>query len=184
MSSPQLTQSDDTVATSQEELSDFALTQILTSPVAGFQSHIFMLTLTSLFDYSLTLVSTDSATSSPIRREISKLTSKQQEAVNLINNKKSLFITGGAGTGKSHILRYVSETKKLIKLAPTGTSFINSLTYSHIHTQLLIGISAAGIEGMTYHSKLNFIPKRDAETSYTNVASDIEKNIENIKFER
>lgn len=30
MLSPQLTQSDDTVATSQEELSDFALTQILT----------------------------------------------------------------------------------------------------------------------------------------------------------
>jgi hypothetical protein len=79
-------------------------------------------------------VSTDSATSSPIRREISKLTSKQQEAVDLINNKKSLFITGGAGTGKSFILQYFNEKKHFIKLAPTGTSFTHSLTHSLIHS--------------------------------------------------
>ena len=131
----------------------------------------------------------DSETSRPIRREIlSRLTSKQREAIELINKGKNVFITGGAGTGKSFILQYFNEKKHFIKLAPTGTSFTHSIPYSpHIHSQLLIGISAAGIEGMTYHSyftKLNFTPRKDAKKSYTNVASDVEKCIENIKCER
>ena len=63
-------------------------------------------------------------------------------------------------------------------------SLIHSLTHSLTHSQLLIGISAANIEGMTYHTKLIYIPKSDDKMSYTNVAFGNEENIQKINFKR
>lgn len=77
----------------------------------------------------------DSETSSPVRKEmLSRLTSKQREAIELINKGKNVFVTGGAGTGKSFILQYFNEKKHFIKLAPTGTSFTHSLILTYSHT--------------------------------------------------
>lgn len=64
------------------------------------------------------------------------------KALDLIeNSKKSVFITGKAGTGKSTLLNYFREQtgKKLVVLAPTGVSAIN-------------------VKGQTIHSFFNFKP--------------------------
>lgn len=52
-----------------------------------------------------------------------------QEAMNIVeNSRRSLFLTGKAGTGKSTFLRYVSQNtkKKHVILAPTGIAAINA----------------------------------------------------------
>src|SRR5574344_1191243 len=52
-----------------------------------------------------------------------------QEALQIINfTRRSLFLTGKAGTGKSTFLRYVSQhvKKKHVVLAPTGIAAINA----------------------------------------------------------
>lgn len=52
-----------------------------------------------------------------------------QDALQIINyTRRSLFLTGKAGTGKSTFLRYVSENtkKKHVILAPTGIAAINA----------------------------------------------------------
>lgn len=51
------------------------------------------------------------------------------EAMNIVeNSRRSLFLTGKAGTGKSTFLRYVSKNtkKKHVILAPTGIAAINA----------------------------------------------------------
>ena len=51
------------------------------------------------------------------------------EAMNIVeNSRRSLFLTGKAGTGKSTFLRYVSQNtkKKHVILAPTGIAAINA----------------------------------------------------------
>ena len=52
-----------------------------------------------------------------------------QDALQIINyTRRSLFLTGKAGTGKSTLLRYVSQNtkKKHVILAPTGIAAINA----------------------------------------------------------
>ena len=52
-----------------------------------------------------------------------------QDALQIINyTRRSLFLTGKAGTGKSTFLRYVSKNtkKKHVILAPTGIAAINA----------------------------------------------------------
>ncbi|MDE6011546.1 MAG: AAA family ATPase, partial [Prevotella sp.] len=52
-----------------------------------------------------------------------------QDALQIINyTRRSLFLTGKAGTGKSTFLRYVSKNtkKKYVILAPTGIAAINA----------------------------------------------------------
>ena len=52
-----------------------------------------------------------------------------QDALQIINyTRRSLFLTGKAGTGKSTFLRYVAQTtkKKHVILAPTGIAAINA----------------------------------------------------------
>ena len=75
-----------------------------------------------------------------------------QQALNLIENtRRSLFLTGKAGTGKSTFTRYICAhtKKKFVVLAPTGIAAIN-----------------AG--GVTLHSffKLPFHPLLPDDTKY------------------
>ena len=52
-----------------------------------------------------------------------------QDALQIINyTRRSLFLTGKAGTGKSTFLRYISKNtkKKHVILAPTGIAAINA----------------------------------------------------------
>lgn len=70
------------------------------------------------------------------------LTSDQQKALDAVNSGRNVFITGGAGTGKSYLLRAIvyslmSAGKNVIVCAPTG-------------------IAAANVGGMTIHTTFNF----------------------------
>lgn len=52
-----------------------------------------------------------------------------QQALQIVQyTRRSLFLTGKAGTGKSTFLRYVAEStkKKYVILAPTGIAAINA----------------------------------------------------------
>lgn len=52
-----------------------------------------------------------------------------QDALQIVNfTRRSLFLTGKAGTGKSTFLRYVVKNtkKKCVVLAPTGIAAINA----------------------------------------------------------
>lgn len=56
------------------------------------------------------------------------LTEKQSEALDILNTGCNAFITGGAGTGKSYLLRqYIAGVgnKKVMLCAPTGIAAIN-----------------------------------------------------------
>jgi len=50
--------------------------------------------------------------------------STQQEAIDLINTGENCCITGGAGRGKSHVIRQVTD-KHTILVAPTGVAALN-----------------------------------------------------------
>lgn len=70
------------------------------------------------------------------------LTSDQQKALDAVNSGRNVFITGGAGTGKSYLLRVIvyslmSAGKNVVVCAPTG-------------------IAAANVGGMTIHTTFNF----------------------------
>ena len=56
-----------------------------------------------------------------------------QNALQIIQfTRRSLFLTGKAGTGKSTFLRYIAANtkKKHIILAPTGSAAINATAFS------------------------------------------------------
>lgn len=70
------------------------------------------------------------------------LTHDQQKALDAVKSGRNVFITGGAGTGKSYLLRAIvyslmSAGKNVIVCAPTG-------------------IAAANVGGMTIHATFNF----------------------------
>ncbi len=95
-----------------------------------------------------------------------------QNALQIIQfTRRSLFLTGKAGTGKSTFLRYIAATtkKKHIVLAPTGIAAIN-----------------AG--GSTLHSffKLPFYPllPNDSRYSIRNIRNTLKYNSEKIKLLR
>ena len=93
-----------------------------------------------------------------------------QQALQIIKfTRRSLFLTGKAGTGKSTFLRYIAQTtkKKHIILAPTGIAAIN-----------------AG--GSTLHSffKLPFHPllPNDSQYSVRNIRKTLKYSNEKIKL--
>ena len=95
-----------------------------------------------------------------------------QQALQVVKfTRKSLFLTGKAGTGKSTFLRYIANTtkKKHIVLAPTGIAAIN-----------------AG--GNTLHSffKIPFFPLLPSDQRYTprNIRKTLKYNSEKIKLIR
>jgi len=80
------------------------------------------------------------------------------QILSLLQNKKNIFLTGGAGVGKTTITcsiieAYENEAKKVAKLASTG-------------------MAATLINGQTLHSFLDF-----------GIASDVEELKKNAKFE-
>ena len=95
-----------------------------------------------------------------------------QQALQIIEfTRRSLFLTGKAGTGKSTFLRYIRThiKKKTVVLAPTGISAINA-------------------EGSTLHSffKLPFHPllPNDSQYSVKNIRSTLKYNSEKCKLLR
>lgn len=95
-----------------------------------------------------------------------------QQALSIIQfTRRSLFLTGKAGTGKSTFLRYICThvKKKNVVLAPTGISAINA-------------------EGVTLHSffKLPFHPLLPHDSRYTpkNIRKTLKYNGEKCKILR
>ena len=95
-----------------------------------------------------------------------------QQALQIIQHtRRSLFLTGKAGTGKSTFLRYIRKNlkKKSVVLAPTGISAINA-------------------EGSTLHSffKLPFHPLLPNDTQYStrNIRKTLKYNGEKCKILR
>lgn len=73
------------------------------------------------------------------------LNEKQKTAIELVKENKNIFITGSAGTGKSYVLKYITEylkntNKKYAITALTGCAaiLINGQT---IHSYLCLGIN-------------------------------------------
>ena len=60
----------------------------------------------------------------------------QKHVVNLIKQRKNIFFTGSAGTGKSYLLRHI------IGMLPPSETFVTAST----------GVAACQIDGMTLHS--------------------------------
>ena len=61
---------------------------------------------------------------------IESLTHEQKKAAEMVLGGKSVFISGAAGTGKSHVSKYIIQTlqqkmKKVSPTAPTGVAAIN-----------------------------------------------------------
>lgn len=75
-----------------------------------------------------------SAAQKKVKDVILPLNSDQKRAFDILfNSKENVFLTGSAGTGKSHVIRrYLSESEKHIPvLAPTGAAaiLVNGITF-------------------------------------------------------
>src|SRR6188768_2250947 len=95
-----------------------------------------------------------------------------ETAADFVNNtRRSLFLTGKAGTGKTTFLKFIREysSKNTVVVAPTGVAAIN-----------------AG--GVTMHSffQLPFIPYLPHETRLFGNSATVDRHalIKNIRFNR
>lgn len=81
------------------------------------------------------------------------------EALFLLGNTRSnLFITGGAGTGKSTLLREFAESNRAVILAPTGVAALNAGGMTiHSFFKFKLGVTPQTIE---VNDKLDNILKR------------------------
>jgi len=78
----------------------------------------------------------------------SKLSKKQQLALKFFNQRQNLFISGGAGSGKSHLLHFIKRYYSQFALeitASTGVSAIN-VNGSTIHSFAGIGLGNMPLE--------------------------------------
>jgi ATP-dependent DNA helicase PIF1 len=76
------------------------------------------------------------------------LSTKQQQAIELFNQGENLFISGGAGSGKSHLLQFLKRYSTQLSLeitASTGVSAIN-VGGSTIHSFSGIGLGNLPLE--------------------------------------
>jgi len=74
------------------------------------------------------------------------LSEKQQLALSLMESKKNIFLTGGAGTGKSFVIRhFLEKNPEIPALASTGAAavLINGRTF---HSFFGLGILEGGIQ--------------------------------------
>lgn len=89
---------------------------------------------------------------------IKNLNAQQNKALKLLlNGKQNLFLTGAAGTGKSHVIKLFREVKKLQQVnipvvASTGAAalLVNGVTFN---SYFGLGIMAGGVE-MTVQNAL------------------------------
>jgi len=89
----------------------------------------------------------------------------QQEVIELIRNKKNVFLTGIAGSGKSYLIT------KLRSIFPDKSIVITSTT----------GISAFNIGGLTIHSYLGLgIGDRTVKASLSKLTQSIKQGIRNL----
>lgn len=72
----------------------------------------------------------------PPKITYSSLGDQQKQVVDAVNQGKSVFFSGSAGTGKSHLLRYIIQM-----LHPHGT-FVTAST----------GLAACNVGGITFHA--------------------------------
>jgi ATP-dependent exoDNAse (exonuclease V) alpha subunit len=80
--------------------------------------------------------------------DFQKLSPKQQQAIELFNQGQNLFISGGAGSGKSHLLQFIKRYFSQLSLeitASTGVSAIN-VGGSTIHSFSGIGLGNLPLE--------------------------------------
>ena len=78
----------------------------------------------------------------------SSLHNQQQEIIDNINNGKNVFVTGGAGTGKSYLLNYLKINHNKSSLAVTASTGIAAVNVgaSTIHSFAGIGLGNLGVE--------------------------------------
>jgi ATP-dependent DNA helicase PIF1 len=76
------------------------------------------------------------------------LNSQQQEIIDAINNGKNIFVTGGAGTGKSYLLNYLKINHNKSSLAVTASTGIAAVNVGAvtIHSFSGIGLGNLGVE--------------------------------------
>ena len=95
---------------------------------------------------------------------MNNLTSKQKEAINLLEKGENVFLTGSAGVGKSHIIKYFfNKYKNIKKIALTSTTGFSSLLIggSTIHSYLGLGVGKDSTKNlMTKILRRNIITDR------------------------
>ncbi|KAL7489408.1 hypothetical protein ACHAW6_015006 [Cyclotella cf. meneghiniana] len=103
----------------------------------------------------------------PIR--IDSLTSEQRKAAEMSLNGKSVFISGAAGTGKSHVSKFIIQSlqkseKKCSPTAPTGVAAIN-VGGSTLHSFFGIGLGLGSVSSLVRKiKKKNAVVQRINET--------------------
>lgn len=90
--------------------------------------------------------------------------STQQDAIDLINTGENVFVTGGAGRGKSHVIRQVTD-RNTILAAPTG-------------------IAALNVSGMTCHRTFGLPVGLPTPNDYATISSKAKKLLSNKNLKR
>lgn len=81
--------------------------------------------------------------------KIESLTEEQRQAANLVLDGHSVFISGAAGTGKSHVSKFIIQSlreqeKKVAPTAPTGVAAVN-VEGSTLHSFFGIGLGLGSV---------------------------------------
>jgi ATP-dependent DNA helicase PIF1 len=93
-----------------------------------------------LFSLLLLITLAPPAVLKRIRKGPQSLIGDQKRALKVVKSGHNLFLTGAAGTGKSHVLRYLNKT--LVRLHGKGTVYVTAST----------GVAGQSINGTTLHS--------------------------------
>jgi len=114
-------------------------------------------------------VSTKSKVSRPEPIKIESLTEEQRKAAQMVLDGKSVFISGPAGTGKSHVSKFIiqslqEQNKKVSPTAPTGVAAIN-VGGSTLHAFFGIGLGIGSVSTLVRKiKKKNAVVQRINET--------------------
>ena len=103
--------------------------------------------------------------------DFQKLSPKQQQAIELFNQGQNLFISGGAGSGKSHLLQFIKRYFSQLSLeitASTGVSAIN-VGGSTIHSFSGIGLGNLPLEQTIENIMLAKMSKVRRKIRQTNI---------------
>ena len=83
---------------------------------------------------------------------------KQEYAYSLMETGKNVFITGGGGVGKSHVInRFIQDYRNIRKIGITSTTGISALLIggSTLHSYLGIGLGEGTYEAVVKRIKNN-----------------------------